>query len=139
MARSCAGMSSSINPVMNLHQPKWEYAWAQLRLSEITVWYSTMAPSYRCWPRRTWPLAKRASALRGDATEARSANFSARAISAAAVSVIESRARAASSMANQLCAATEFWSSANARSTTEPAPHGSRAMAALIARHVRAK
>ena len=116
MARSWVGISSSIDPLTNLHQPRCECALAQLRLSAITVSYSGMASSYRSWARNTWPLAKWASELRGAAARARSAKPSARPISAAAVSVIKSRARAVSSIANQLCATTECWSSADARS-----------------------
>ena len=65
--------------------------------------------AYRCCARSTWPLAKCAIVLRGSAAKACSANCSARAISAAAVSAIKSRTRAVSAIANQLCAAADCW------------------------------
>ena len=92
---------------MNLHWPRWEYAFAQLRLSAMAISYSTIASSYRCCARNTWPLAKCAIGLRGDAATLAQLSSSARTISAATVSVILSRTRAVSSITSQLCAATD--------------------------------
>ena len=140
MACSWAGISSSIDPVMNLHQPRWEYAWAQLRLSAITVSYSGMASAYRCCARSTWALAKCAIVLRGSAAKARSANSSARAISAAAVSAIKSRTRAVERDRQPALrrGGLRIERQALARTAQSP-PRGFHAMAASTARRVRAE
>ena len=107
MACSWSGIISSIDPVKSLHWPRANSAPTQLRLNASTVSYSGMASSYRRCARSTWPLAKCASGLRGDAAKACPTSSSARAMSAAAESVIPLKHAAMSALANQPCASTE--------------------------------
>ena len=75
-------------PGKQLAPAKVVYAPTQLRLNASTVSYSGMASSHRLCARSTWPLAKCASGLRGDAAKACPTSPSARSMSAAAESVI---------------------------------------------------
>src|SRR5204862_458007 len=81
-----------------------------------TVSYSGMASVHRRCARSTWPLAKCAYGLLGDAAKACSLSPFARSRSAAAEAVKPLSTRPASALAIMLCASTERGSSANASS-----------------------
>lgn len=71
-------------PTISLQWPSMNIAPTSLRLNASALSYSGMASAHRCCARSTWPLAKCASGLRGDAVNAFAITPFARAISAAA-------------------------------------------------------
>jgi hypothetical protein len=65
-----SGMVSSIDPVMALHWPRPCNANTKLRSDPSAASYSDIASANRRCARSTWPLAKRARELSGDAAKA---------------------------------------------------------------------
>jgi hypothetical protein len=84
-------------PGHDLHQPRWEYSWVQLRLSAMRV--SVLRAQHLA-------VGETCDRVRGDSDKACSAKSSARANISRRGAPTESRTRAVSAIANQLRGAT---------------------------------
>ena len=108
----------SIDPVKNLHRPRWAYAITKLRLNAIAALVfgnGLFVSALRAQHLAFGEMRKRVDA--GDAAKARPDQpFRAFDIGSSDVAVISSSTRPASDAAKRLCASTDRGSSANARS-----------------------